>query len=391
MLDLADPTKIVARTEGPLLTPVEEYERYGVVENIVFPTGALVDGDVLKVYYGGADTVSCLSTCSLSSLLSEMKSKTKKAEKEVRFKRYAKNPIITPNPDNSWEAKSTFNPTAVYLDNKVHILYRALSDEHTSTVGYAVSGDGFQIEKKFEKPVYVPREKFELKAKPDAYSGCEDARITHFKEEEKLYMCYTAYSGVGKTAIALTSISENDFKDNKWNWAKPIVISDTTRDDKNSCIFPEKVNGKYVFFHRLGGCIWIDKVDDLKFEKPLGGRLLTCPNKHGWDSRKVGIAGPPIKTAKGWLLIFHALSREDDKYRLGAMLLDINEPHKIISRLDYPLIEPEEDYELGGLRHSTVFSCGAVEKDGKLIVYYGGADTVTAVASVKMADLLAEL
>ena len=89
--------------------------------------------------------------------------------------------------------------------------------------------------------------------------------------------------------------------------------------------------------------------------------------------------------------IFHALSLKDDMYRLGAMLLDTEYPDKIISQIDYPLIEPEMDYEKAGLRHSTIFSCGSVVKNGELIVYYGGADKVVAIASIKMEKLLGEL
>ncbi|MAG59610.1 hypothetical protein CMO96_02355 [Candidatus Woesebacteria bacterium] len=390
LLDIDDPTKIIANNETALLAPVEEYELHGMINNIVFPTSTYVDGDTLKVYYGAADTVTCVAEALLSDLLGDFDKKFGKPE--LKLMRYDKNPIITPNKENAWEAQSTFNPTAVVLNEKVHILYRALSEDNTSTIGYATSKDGYRIDEKFDKPIYSPREKFEMKAKPNAYSGCEDARLTLFEEENKLYMCYTAYSGVGRTGIALTSISVDDFKDQKWNWEKPFIVTDTKRNDKNGCIFPEKIRGKYALFHRIGGCVWLDLVDDLNFEnKYLGGKMILCPEKHGWDSRKVGIAGPPIKTEKGWLLIFHALSLKDDMYRLGAMLLDAEHPDKIISKLEYPLIQPEKDYEIAGLRRSTIFSCGAVVKGGDLIIYYGGADKVIGVASIKMKKLLDQL
>lgn len=392
LLDLNDPTKVIAKNTNALLTPTQEYELYGMVNNIVFPSSAHIENGNLKVYYGGADTVVCMAECSLTELMDDFKEKPEKLKKQIEFKRYNKNPVITPNPDNSWEARSTFNPTAVVLNDKVHVLYRALSSDHTSTIGYAFSNDGYKIDERLDSPIYEPSQKFEMKAKPGAYSGCEDARLTLFEEEDKLYMCYTAYSGVGKTAIAITWISIDDFRNKKWNWNKPYRISDVTRDDKNACIFPEKVDGKYAFFHRIGGCIWIDMVKNLEFkEKDLGGRMLYCPRKKNWDSRKVGIAGPPIKTEKGWLLVYHALSKEDDMYRLGAMMLDAKDPDKIISKIEYPLIEPTEDYEKAGLRHKTVFSCGGVVKDGDLIIYYGAADKVIGVASIGMKKLLDQL
>jgi predicted GH43/DUF377 family glycosyl hydrolase len=392
LLDMNDPTKIIANTNDALLTPVEEYELYGMVNNIVFPTSALLEEDKLRVYYGAADTVVCLAEGSLKSLFDSFDKKPSEEPERLSFKKYKGNPIIEPKSDNNWEASSTFNPTAVLLDGKVHILYRALSSDNTSAIGYAASEDGFSVTERLDEPIYDPREEFELKIKEDAYSGCEDARVTLFEDEDKLYMCYTAYSGVGKTAIAFTSISTEDFKAKRWKWEKPRRISDISRDDKNACIFPRKVDGKYILFHRIGGCMWLDMVDDLKFnDRDLGGRMVLCPKKETWTSRKVGIAGPPIETKEGWLLVYHGLSKSDDTYRLSAMLLDLDHPYEIISELGYPLIEPTEDYEKEGLRHKTVFSCGGVVKDGKLIVYYGGADKVVGAASIEMDKLLSRL
>ena len=116
----------------------------------------------------------------------------------------------------------------------------------------------------------------------------------------------------------------------------------------------------------------------------LAGKIILSPRLKKWDSRKIGIAAPPIKTSEGWLLIFHGLSLEDNKYRLGAALLDLNKPDRIISRLDYPILEPQADYENNGLRPGTVFSCGAVVVDRRLFVYYGAADKVIGVAKTKL-------
>ncbi|HUV46995.1 MAG TPA: glycosidase, partial [Candidatus Bathyarchaeia archaeon] len=103
---------------------------------------------------------------------------------------------------------------------------------------------------------------------------------------------------------------------------------------------------------------------------------------------KIGIAGPPHKTKEGWVLIYHGLSAYDDKYRLSAVLLDLHSPDKVLSRLDYPILEPEEIYENEGLRAKTVFSCGSVVKKGQLLVYYGAGDKVLAVASVPFKKLI---
>ena len=188
-------------------------------------------------------------------------------------------------------------------------------------------------------------------------------------------------------------IKKDNFLNKRWKWTTPRIISDPVRSDKNTCIFPEKIKGKYAFLHRLEHKIWIDYLDDIEYQDKgwLAGKPIMLPREHEWDSEKIGIAGPPIKTDVGWLLIFHGLSKFDRKYRLGAALLDLKRPENIISRLDYPILEPEEQYEMEGDRPGTVFACGSVVIDGKIYVYYGAADQVVAVAHCRLKDILREL
>jgi len=115
------------------------------------------------------------------------------------------------------------------------------------------------------------------------------------------------------------------------------------------------------------------------------------PRINMWDSEKLGIGPPPIKTDEGWILIYHGISRFDKKYRLGAALLDFTREKKVISRLPYPILEPYAEYEYEGFRPGTVFACGAVEKDGKIYVYYGGADEFVCVATISFSKLLDDL
>lgn len=400
LLDLKNPLKIIGRTTKPLLIPKEEYERYGKVPNVIFPSGALIEKGILKIYYGAADTVLCLAQLEVKKLLKEInplkqkksvsknfKKTSKLAFNKIALKRHPENPILKPITEHGWESKYVFNPTAVYEDGKVHIIYRAMGKDQISTLGYASSIDGSNIKERLDKPIYVPREDFEQKRKL-GYSGCEDPRIT--KIDDRFYLCYTAHDGNDPTQIALSSISVSDFLKKRWNWSKPKIISCPKRNDKNACVISEKIKDKYVFFHRIGGCIWIDFKSNLNFEEGswLGGKLLICPNPKGWDSEKIGIAGSPIKTKEGWLLIYHGLSKQDKKYRLGAILLNLKSPDKIISKLDYPILEPEAEYEKKGLRPNTVFSCGSVVIKKRLFVYYGAADQVTCVASTDLDKLI---
>jgi predicted GH43/DUF377 family glycosyl hydrolase len=191
------------------------------------------------------------------------------------------------------------------------------------------------------------------------------------------------------THIAMSTISISDFVKNNWNWSLPVIISPTELNDKNACVVSEKINGKYIIFHRTNHRIWVAEEENLDFSdgRWIQGNILFEPNDD-WYSEKVGIAAPPIKTTDGWLLIFHGLSKSDWKYRLGAMLLDLKNPLNIKSLLDYPILEPKASYEDSGLRPGTVFSCGAVVIKDDLLVYYGAGDTRVAVASVSLEKLL---
>lgn len=389
LLDINDPLKIIGRTKRALLQPREYYELYGDVPNIVFPSGAYLENDNLAIYYGAADTSICRADVDYKALIEEM-TDTSQDEGSVKLERFEGNPIISPIKDHQWEARATFNPAAIYLDNKVHILYRALSSTDISSFGYACSHDGFHIDERLSEPAYIPRAAFEKTDGNGGY-GCEDPRLTII--DDRVYMCYTAYGGGGNASVALTSISKDDFLKKQWNWKMPIIISPPGIFDKNACILSEKINGRYALFHRIDHYIWVAYVDDLEFEKKkwIEGQVVLKPRGDSWDSLKIGISGPPIKTDEGWILLYHGLSKTDGKYRVGAALLDNNDLDHVLSRLDEPVLEPEAQYETEGDRADTVFPCGVFVKDEKIFVYYGGADTYTAVATIELKKLLKKL
>lgn len=392
LLDLNDPTKIIAHTEQPLLIPLAVYERYGMVSNITFPSGALVRGNRLSLYYGAGDTVCALASGKMNELMRDL---LKSRLVMMGLERAKKNPILLPDPTHAWEAKAVFNPGVIYLNKKVHLLYRAMSEENTSALGYAASNDGVTIAERFAEPVYVPREDFEKKAVPGANSGCEDPRLTRIGDT--IYMLYTAYDGQNPPRVALTSIAQSDFLKRRWSWVPPVLISPPGVDDKDAALFPKKINGKFAILHRLGASIWIDFVDTLKFgetpeERWLKGSILMSPRAGERDSRKIGIAGPPIETEEGWLLIYHGISKKaDSHYHLRAALLDPRDPTKVIVRTHEPIFEPQMPYEKFGITPNVVFSCGAMVIGGKLYVYYGGADKVVGVATMKVSELLRRL
>lgn len=305
-----------------------------------------------------------------------------------RFTRYAFNPIISPRPDLPWAAKAVYGPAAIYLDGKVNIIYRAQDVEGTSVLGYAISSDGIHIDVSLDQPIYVPRMPFEQKTKEHWNSGCEDPRVTIIND--RIFMIYTAYDGTNPPRVALTSIAIVDFLARNWNWETPKLITPPGVYDKDACVV-KRVRGEgYVAFHRYGDAIWIDLLENLDFagEKFLIGSVLAQPRKDNWDNIKIGIAAPPIETERGWILLYHCVSDPGFIYKVGAMLLDYDDPRKILARTNTPLLWPEKEYEINGQVPNVVFPCGAVVVEGIIYLYYGGGDTVIAVATMPISDLL---
>lgn len=392
LLNFQNPFKIISRTLDPILVPEEKYELEGIVPNIVFPSGALIKNKKIHIYYGAADTTCCVASGSLKKLIKDMPIRKKpnfiKVRHSTRLERFAGNPILVSRPELEWESKAVFNSAAIYLDNKVHLLYRAMSRNNVSVIGYANSQDGIHIDERLSYPIYIPRQSFEMQMRP-GNSGCEDPRIT--LTEDKLYMLYTAVNGINPPRVALTSIKTDEFLRQRWNWQEPILISPPKEMDKNACILSRKIRNKYAILHRLGQSIYIDFVDDLNFKNSKWlekKQILMGPRINNWDNRKIGITGPPIETKNGWLLIYHGVSDPGGIYKLGVALLDLYNPGKVIHRSNFPILEPRMQYEIQGPTHNVVFSCGSVVIKDTLYVYYGGGDKVIGVAIKKIKNLI---
>jgi predicted GH43/DUF377 family glycosyl hydrolase len=178
-------------------------------------------------------------------------------------------------------------------------------------------------------------------------------------------------------------------KKRMWKWTKPVLVTQDGRDDKDGCLHPEKVGGKYFLFHRVDNHIVGDfgKTPEFKERNNFQNIPIIYPREGMWDSLKVGISVPPIKTSKGWLLLYHGVSHRS-RYRVGAALLDLKDPTKVISRTTDCIFEPREAYELDGQVKNVVFPCGAVVRGDNILMYYGGADSVVDVACISMKKLL---
>lgn len=393
LLDRDDPSRVIARTQQPLLQAEAPYEMNGFVPDVAFPSGALVCDGRLNVYYGAADTGVALASVDLELLLRELRAKRSRPAlaapgAKALFARYEGNPIIVPRAELGWEARGTFNPAAVLLGDQVHLVYRALGDDDRSVLGYALSRDALSVDERPSEPIYLPREPIELAADPGGGSGCEDPRLTLI--DGRLYLLYTAYNG-HDARVALSSIASEDFLARRWEaWERPIAVSAPEIWDKDACLFPRKLDGKYAVVHRLSVGIWIDLVEDLRDLEQhwLGGKVLLAPRPDHWDNRKVGACGPPIETEEGWLFLYHGITEPENIYSVGAALLDRDDPTRVIARTDAPIFEPEESYENRGVVNNVVFPCGTVVKGQTLYLYYGAADRVVGVAVADLGELV---
>lgn len=334
----------------------------------------------------------------------------RKKASPLALKRFAKNPIIEPRGGQYWESKAAFNPSAIAHDGKVHVVYRAIGDSDISVLGYARSEDGVNFipatrrlaywSKK--RPVIYISDPLLLYTSGGGWGGgCEDPRLT--KIGDRVYMLYTLFDGWGSLRVTLTSIALDDFICGRFNWREPVLISPPGEIHKNWVLFPEKINGpatngasKYAIMHSFAPKILIDYFDSL--DELDGKHFIRSDNTRPadktrtWDSWFRGVGPSPLRTKYGWLVIYQAMNHlNPDRYRIGAMLLDLKDPTKVLYRSAEPILEPEEWYENEGYKSGVVYSCGAVEKDGMLFVYYGGADRVSCVATADMASFLEEL
>lgn len=335
----------------------------------------------------------------------------------MKLKKCTENPILSPQDCSPWESLSTCNP-GVYYDNGIfYMLYRAAGKDkkHVIRFGLATSIDGIHFERKNKLPVFSPS----LDG-PD--SGCvEDPRIVKFGDEYFVTYAYRAtppgeywmfphdqvllpesgeympiaYSrNLANSGLAVTS----DFH----SFRRLGRLTSPVLDDRDVILFPEKINGKYVMLHRpkqyVGKeynvkypSIWIKFSTDLLSWEDKDSFLLITGRDGTWEE-KVGGAAPPLKTEAGWLVLYHGVdSGGKGIYRVGALLLDLNNPLKILARTNNCILEPEADCEMNGYYNGCVFPVGNAIVNDVLYVYYGAADKYICLATCPVNDLISYL
>jgi predicted GH43/DUF377 family glycosyl hydrolase len=302
----------------------------------------------------------------------------------VMLKRYEGNPILTaqdfPRPVNS-----VFNAGAAKHGDEYILLNRVEGLDGTSCLWVARSRDGLHFTPDPE-PAMVRATEGHY-ATYEEY-GIEDPRIT--KMDDVYYITYTCYS---RYAPCVGLARTRDFH----TFERMGIIA--LPQNKDVVLFPEKVGGRYARLDRpsivvgkceVSGDIWLSYSPDLlHWGDP---RPVMRPRPGRWDSKKIGAGAPPIKTERGWLEIYHGVRKTGSGvlYRLGAVLLDLEDPSRVVGRTAGHILSPTTTEDFLGDVMNVVFTCGVIlEDDGELKVYYGAADQVMCLATASMDDLIA--
>jgi len=309
-------------------------------------------------------------------------------EPSRHLRRCEHNPILEPLEGSSWESRYVLNPGSLRLKDKVYLFYRAVGRDDISRIGLAIT-DGYKVLERLPQPIFAPET-------PEEKSGSQDPRL--IVVDNKIFMIYTAYDG-NIAQIAAASMKINDFLAGRYTAWQREGLAFRNIWDKDAILFPEKINGSYVIYHRIEPSIWVTYLKELKFPIKEKHAIIAGPRPgRMWDSLKIGAGAQPIKTVYGWLLIYHGVDY-NYVYRLGVLLVDLNNPQKVLYRSPNPILEPEEDFEIGlsgAWVPNVVFTCGAVagtdkevlEDNDEILVYYGAADTSIGVAKATLADLI---
>lgn len=327
----------------------------------------------------------------------------------MKLHKSSSNPILSPNPAQHWENLVVCNPGVIYDNGLFHMLYRAAGNdpEHVIRFGLATSRDGFIFERVQDEPILSP-------SRDGEDAGCiEDPRIVKIDGHYFITYAYRPYAP-GQYWLATDNSAYNPrdatqprafgqnltssgllISEDLRTFRRAGRITDPTLDDRDVILFPEKINGKYALLRRpmqwVGKkygtehpAIWICFSDDLL---KWGPDTLLVKGEEEWEC-KIGGSTPPLRSKHGWFVLYHAVDAVGT-YRVGALILDLKNPRRVLARTRTPLLEPETDFEKKGLYpHGVVFPTGNVVHNGILFVYYGCSDQCIGVATADFDSLV---
>ncbi len=340
----------------------------------------------------------------------------------MKLTKHKINPVMSPEPKHNWENFCVLNPGVIYDEErqKFVMLYRAAGDDirHKIAFGLAESDDGVNFKRMSDRPIFSPGNE-----EPDG--GCvEDPRIT--KMGDLYYITYASHAyapgqywlepyieGVTKPPMYLDDTDirgeimpfyakENltvsclavtkDFR----TYKRFGRITEARVDDRDVVLFPQKTDGKFVLLTRPKfkdvpdikmPSIWISMREDiLEYTTPE----LLITGKEWWETQRIGAGTVPILTEYGWFLLYHGVD-DDGIYRVGALILDKDDPRKVVARTKDFIMEPDLKFETEGIYNGCVFPTGSVVKDGTLFVYYGCGDKYVGLATADFEELLKEV
>lgn len=237
-------------------------------------------------------------------------------------------------------------------------------------VARSKDGINFEIER---QPALFPEHELEA-------WGIEDPRVTQIGDTY-----YITYSSASSRGVGAALAETKDFRSFKKHGMM------LAPENKDVMLFPEPILGKYIALHRpvpksFGEPeMWIAESPDLLHWG--NHRFLMGLSEQGWDSARMGGGAVPLKTEQGWLALYHGADSKH-RYCMGAVLLDLHDPGRVLARSSRPFLEPEADYEVNGFFGKVVFSCGALLEGDTVRMYYGAADEVMAMADIPLQDIL---
>ncbi len=333
------------------------------------------------------------------------------------FKRSNFNPILAPDPAHPWEARKLYNPGAIYHAGSYHLFYRAVGTgpDWASAIGYAVSNDGEHFERQ-ALPLLYGETPYEAR-------GLEDPRVS--KIDDTFYMTYAAYDGKTPRLCIATSDDLRHWQKHgpvlsDWNFSRAGGVYTEWNDggeveirtpemigewSKSGAIFPERIGGRFWMLfgeHR----IWFAHSDDGIHWQGEETPFLGPRSGDYFDNTMVEMGPPPIMIDEGWLVLYHGIDH-GHIYRLGCLILDREDPRRIIRRSAEAIFEPQAEHEKGGLidvlpgglKHlltldrqalgdylasaqakknapQVLFCCGAIRENERLRIYYGAGDSL---------------
>lgn len=303
------------------------------------------------------------------------------------FRRHPANPILKAE-DWPYPVNSVFNPAAARLADGTTVVLARVEDlrgiSHLTAARSANGVDGWTVD---PLPLLAP-----TAGVVSEQWGFEDPRVVFVPELGHWVITCTAYGPAGPAVYLATT---KDFRSVEGGG----IVRQA--DDKNAALLPNRIDGKWVLFHRprneFGGRraeILLSRSPDLvSWSAPE--QVLSPREGAWWDSMRIGLGPPPLRTPQGWLLVYHGVrdTVAGSIYRVGLALLDLEEPTRLLHRLPQWILGPLAPYEREGDVPNVVFPCGLVhvERTDEVRLYYGAADTTVCLATAQLGDLLTAL